>query len=264
MLLSVLHATTYRYADTVSRSTQYIRLTPYNCMRQRTISWNVQMPAAATQLADAFDNTMHVLTIVKPYQELRLVASGKVEVNENDDGEPAGRLNPIVFLRPTALTGLDDSLRDFIAPMSNLIRSRPFIGMTDLSAAILQHLPYQKGYTQVEFTAAQSFAAGRGVCQDHSHVFITCARYLGIPARYVSGYLSTSDNDQVESHAWVEVWISNRWISFDVSNGCQAGGGHLKLAIGLDYADACPVRGVRLGGGDEELWTAARVKSTQQ
>lgn len=259
MLLTVWHSTLYRYGDEVSRSTQYIRLTPATSPRQRTLDWHVELPAPAVTMTDAFDNLTHVLTLDAPHQEIRIVARGRVEVDDRDDGEPAGRINPRVFLRATRLTGTDEAMRAFLAPLRPMVRSRPMMGLTDLMAALLERMPYEKGHTSVESTAAESFAAGRGVCQDHAHVFVACCRDLGIPARYVSGYVYTPDREHVASHAWAEAWLSNRWLSFDVSNATQAGDAHLKLATGLDYLDACPVRGVRLGGGDEVLHTLARV-----
>lgn len=264
MLLSVHHSTTYRYAEPVSRSTQYIRLTPFETARQHTIRWQVRMPRPATQMQDAFGNITHVLTLDEPHSEIHIEAGGEVEVSGTDEGEPKGRIDPMVFLRSTPLTEPDEALRDFVAPMRALARTRPMMAVTDLTNAVLERMPYQKGRTQVDFTAAQSFAAGRGVCQDHAHVFIACCRLLGIPARYVSGYVHSSNGEQVASHAWSEAWLANRWISFDISNAGAAGGSHIKVAVGLDYADACPVRGVRLGGGEEELWTTARVRAAPQ
>src|SRR5690606_22398794 len=98
-----------------------------------------------------------------------------------------------------------------------------------------------------------------GVCQDHAHVFIACCRAQGIPARYVSGYLHTDDDEHVASHAWAEAWCGGRWRTFDVTNGLLAPSRHLKLAIGLDYLEACPVRGVRWGGEHESLSAHAAV-----
>ncbi len=91
-------------------------------------------------------------------------------------------------------------------------------------------------------------------------MFLACCRCLGLPARYVSGYVYTADRAAVASRAWSEVWIGNRWVGFDVSLGSSADGGHIKLAVGLDYSDACPVRGIRLGGGEEVLSTNSQVR----
>jgi transglutaminase-like putative cysteine protease len=266
MLLSVWHSTVYRYATEVARSTQYIRLSPAATPRQRVIEWKVELPVPvpAVTMTDAFDNLTHVLTLDEAHQEIRLIARGRVEVDQTDDGEPSGRINPRVFLRDTPLTEADDAIRTFIGPLRAMVKSRPLMGGTDLMHALIERMPYEKGHTSVDTTAAQGFAAGRGVCQDHAHVFVACCRELGIPARYVSGYAYTTDRQTVSSHAWAEAWLSNRWVAFDVSNAGKAGGAYLKLAVGLDYLDACPVRGVRLGGGEEELYTSARVELQTQ
>jgi transglutaminase-like putative cysteine protease len=263
MLLSVVHSTRYRYATQVQRSTQYIRLTPCASPQQRVVEWSLELPAPCVTMRDAFDNLTHVLTLDRPHQEIHLVASGRVEVADVDDGEPAGRINPKVFLRSTRLTQSDDALRDFAEPMRALVRNRPLIGVSDLMNAVLDRLPYRPGVTAVDFSAAQAFAAGAGVAQDHSHVFITCCRLLGVPARYVSGYAYSPNRQQVSSHAWAEAWLATRWVSFDITHARQAGGAYIKLAIGLDYLDACPVRGVRLGGGEEQLSTSAQISQGQ-
>lgn len=259
MLMSVMHSTSYRYADPVSRSTQYIRLTPPNTERQRVVSWELVLPAPAITMGDAFGNITHVLTLDRPHQELELRAGGQVEVDQSDEGEPAGPINPRVFLTATALTEPSDAIREFVAPMRALVQSRPLIGSLDLMNAVLERMPYQAGVTSVDSTAAQAFDARRGVVQDHAHVFVTCCRLLGLPARYVSGYAYSPNREQVASHAWAEAWLSNRWISFDIMNAAQASGNHIKLAVGRDYMDACPVRGVRLGGGKEVLSATAQV-----
>jgi transglutaminase-like putative cysteine protease len=137
------------------------------------------------------------------------------------------------------------------------------MGVTELMVAVLDKMPYTAGATKVDTTAAQAFDLGKGVCQDHSHVFLACCRELQIAARYVSGYVYSSNREEVASHAWVEAWLNHRWVSFDISNAKAADGAHIKLAVGLDYLDACPVRGVRLGGGEEQLSIAAQVNVDQ-
>lgn len=261
MQLSVVHATLYRYAEPVARSTQVIRLSPYPSARQRTISWELVLPQPAISLRDAFDNITSLLTLDRPYQEIELIARGVIDVDDVDDGEPAGRIDPMVFLRSTTLTQPDDALRAFVEPMRAVCAKRPLIGITDLMNGILEKMPFELGHTSANSTAAQAFAAGRGVYQDHTHVFLACCRLLGVPARYVSGYVRSTNGEQLASHAWAEAWLGSRWVGFDVSNARSGSGAHVKLAIGLDYADACPVRGVRSGGGDETLTTSAQVRS---
>ena len=259
MRLSVIHSTRYRYHTLVSRSTQYIRLTPCTVPQQRIVQWRVELPRPCVTMRDAFDNLTHVLTLDQPHEEIRMVARGTVEVPDVDDGEPAGRINPKVFLRSTPLTAPDEAIRGFVEPMRATVRARPLIGVSDLMSAVLDRLPYRRGLTSAETTAAQAFAAGGGVSQDHAQVFIAACRVLGVPARYVSGYAYSPDREAVASHAWAEAWLANRWVSFDVSNARSSGGGHIKLAVGLDYLDACPVRGIRLGGEGEDLLADAEV-----
>ena len=263
MLLAVLHSTRYTYAEEVRRSTQYIRLTPHTQSQQRTVNWEVRLPEPSVTMSDAFGNTTHVLTLDKPHHEISLVARGSVEVPDIDDGEPAGSVNPLVFLRHTPLTAPDEAIASFVDPMRATVRARPLIGLTDLMNAVLDRVTERKGATTAETTASEAFALGAGVSQDQSHVFIACCRVLGVPARYVSGYAYSPDRKHVASRAWAEAWLASRWVSFDVGNAREGRGGQIKLAVGLDYLDACPVRGVRLGGGDEELSTEADVRATQ-
>jgi transglutaminase-like putative cysteine protease len=107
----------------------------------------------------------------------------------------------------------------------------------------------------VQDSAAAAFKSGEGVCQDHAHVYIASARALGIPARYVSGYLYTGDTKDAASHAWVDVWLGAEigWQSLDVTHKCPAVRTYCRLAVGRDYLDAAPVRGVRHGGGGEKM-----------
>lgn len=118
--------------------------------------------------------------------------------------------------------------------------------------------------TAVDSTAAQAFAGRAGVCQDYTHAFLACARSLGIPARYVSGYLCTEDESHLASHAWAEAWLDGGWYSFDVTNRLDQPERHLKLAVGLDYLDACSVRGMRWSGGAESMLARVQVSSMFQ
>jgi transglutaminase-like putative cysteine protease len=260
--LSVYHATTYRYAEPVARSTQYIRMTPVTNNRQRVLEWQLDLPTRSIQLLDAFGNLTNLMTLSRAHDSIEIVGTGTVEVPDVDDGEPADLVNPRGFLRDTALTELDAAIIAFCEPMRKGVGSRPLIGTTDLMTAVQQALPLKPGTTDAETTAAQAFERAGGAVQDQVHVFLACCRYLGLPARYVSGYVYTADRAAVASRAWSEVWIGNRWVAFDVILGSSAEGGHIKLAVGLDYRDASPVRGVRLGGGEEVLSTTSQVRKS--
>jgi len=267
--LAIHHETVYRYQHPVQRSTQVLRLTPTDGSRQRVLRWELNLPAAASRGLDAYGNTMHVLTLDRPHSEIHLHACGVVET---DDGPPTpdprdGRFPPEVFLRDSPLTQADAALRDFAAAHAAAVAADAREGLMAMLQALALHMPYTPGSTDAATPAAEAFAARLGVCQDHAQVFATCARLLGIPTRYVSGYLA-ADTEHVASHAWAEARLPGSaeegggWLGFDVSNQCLADGRYVQLAMGADYLDACPVRGMRLGGGQEALRAAVRVAPT--
>ena len=107
--------------------------------------------------------------------------------------------------------------------------------------------------------ASEAFEQGRGVCQDHAQVFVAMARYLGYPARYVSGYLFVEHGEHLASHAWAEVYIDGYWHCYDVSNQLFTPQCHVQLAVGRDYADVAPIRGVREQGSEESMETFVQV-----
>jgi transglutaminase-like putative cysteine protease len=236
-------------------------MTPAETQRQNVLNWQLDLPGKATHWTDAFGNLCHCLVLENASQDIVLRASGSVDLIESDQGEPEGRVPHAVYLRATTLTLVDASIQNFIEPFRPTVKSRPYIALHDVMLALLERMPYEAGITHVGDSAAQSFAKGKGVCQDHTHVFLACARFLGVPARYVSGYLQSAQNEQVASHAWAEAWVGGRWIGYDVSNSSDADRGHIRLAHGLDYEDASPVRGMRIGGGNETMHSFAKVES---
>lgn len=265
MQLTIHHETVYRYASPVKRSTQYLRLTPVNGLRQRVLQWELSLPAKASRCLDAYGNVMHVLTLDRPHGEIHLHARGVVET---DDTPPApepqdGLFPPQVFLKDSALTQADAALRAFAAGHATAIKAEPLQGLQALMLALAAHMPYTPGTTDAATPAAEAFARRLGVCQDHAQVFATCARLLGVPTRYVSGYLA-ADAEHVASHAWAEARLPEGWLGFDVSNQCLADARYVKLAMGLDYLDASPVRGMRLGGGAEAMQAAVQVTLAPQ
>ena len=264
MRISIDHTTHYTYERPVRYSTQYLRLVPKSSSRQRVLEWSLATPAKPLELSDGYGNILHVLTIDKPVSEIVIRSSGIVETSSTiDEQGDEVKLSPLLFLRPTALTRADDGMASFAEQFRR--RSGTLTGLRDLAGAILSRLPFQPGITEVHSTAEEAFAAGNGVCQDHAHVFIGCCRHLGVPARYVSGYIYSAGHAEaaVASHAWAEAWVVDRWRSFDITNGKPAAAHHIKLAIGADYLEASPVRGVRSGGGREVMNATALVGHDQ-
>ncbi|MGV6394799.1 transglutaminase family protein [Pseudomonas caspiana] len=250
MRLSISHETTYHYEDQVRASIQYLRLTPHDSERQQVLSWQLSLPRPVRAQIDPFGNILHVLTMDEPHEAIIIGARGQVEIDEKRESEHESQ-SPLPFLRFTRLTEPDEAIRAFATKQCRKRKDRS--GLIDLMHALNQHITYTPGSTEVDTSAAQAFAGRSGVCQDHAHAFIACARSLGIPARYVSGYLYSEDSEHLASHAWAEAWVDDAWYSFDVTNQLAIPERHLKLAVGLDYLDACPVRGMRRGGGSEQM-----------
>lgn len=256
MHLSITHTTHYSYNQPLLYSIQQLKLTPQDGFGQRVKHWSISVNGQLYQYADAYGNVVHSLVVDGNSSEIKIVAKGEVETGLSHI-ESQEDLPLTIYLRDTNLTQADASLKTFSLAFGKIS------GVADLeklSQAIVARVPYAKGVTGVYTTASQAFESGTGVCQDHAHIFIACCRALNIPARYVSGYLFTEHNDLLESHAWVDAWLDNLgWVSVDVSNQCLVNGAHVRLAVGLDYHDASPVSGIRVGGGIELMNAGVHV-----
>jgi transglutaminase-like putative cysteine protease len=210
---------------------------------------------------------VHLLTLDEPHREIRIVVQGVVETQDTE-GEPMpneGKLSPLTYLAETNLTRADAALQEFAVERMSRSGDRR-AGLLRLANAVSDTICYESGATDVHESAARAFSRGKGVCQDHAHVFIACCRASGIPARYVSGYVYTGKDGEVASHAWADAWLGpdQGWIPIDVTHRTFVGGRHCRLAVGRDYLDACPVRGVRRGGGPEEMRVAVIVAASAQ
>jgi len=261
MKLSIDHVTDFTYDTEVTHSIQYLRLTPQPSAGQQILRWHLDAPGSVHRTLDTYGNVLHVCTVDQPHQGITIRAQGTAEISDDELPESDNRIPPEIFLRTSPLTEASDAMREFArgfrATSDGAQAGRH--QLIELMSALLERIPYRSGMTHVQSSAADAFAQGFGVCQDHSHIFIACCRWLGIPARYVSGYVHAGDDQHIASHAWAEAWVENAWYSFDVSNGLSTTNHHLKLAHGIDYLDASPVRGVRWGGGAENMRTYALV-----
>jgi transglutaminase-like putative cysteine protease len=126
-----------------------------------------------------------------------------------------------------------------------------------LAAAIREAVEYQAGATAISSSADDALRLGLGVCQDHAHLFIACCHSVSLPVRYISGYIYPGEVEHSASHAWVDVWVEDTdysgWISIDVTHACLQTADYCRLAVGRDYESVAPVRGMRRGGGDEQM-----------
>ena len=261
MLLSIQHETVYRYSTPVDYTIQHLRLTPRQEAHQKAIDWKITTPGKHQRHLDAYGNVGHILVLDRPHEEIRISVSGQIEISKENAHLPldGGEVPLLVYLQPTHLTTPDMAIKE-LSMAAYRSRRGTIDSMFKLIDGIQESVAYVPGTSLVTSTAAEVLHAGAGVCQDYAHVFIACCRALEIPARYVSGYIHPGDTDHAASHAWADVWLEGTgWVSFDVTNANFAASEHCRLAVGRDYLDACPVRGVRHGGGAEAMEVNVRI-----
>jgi transglutaminase-like putative cysteine protease len=266
MLITVRHVTRYVYAEPVTYAVQRLRLTPAPFKGQRIKSWRIGLPAAAKtlQFKDGFGNAVDLVTIHCRHQDLVIEAAGVVETADQN-GVVAGlpkSIPPRVFLKETEQTRPDAAIRE-------LAQSATGKGVLDrlhaLAGTVRDRVEYVAGITDAHTGAAEALADGQGVCQDHAHIFVSAARTLDIPARYVTGYLAIDDTEPATAHhAWAEAWVDPLgWVGFDVANRICPTDRYVRLAAGLDAGSAAPIVGSRRGGAGEELHVSVAVQQQQ-
>jgi transglutaminase-like putative cysteine protease len=267
MRIRIWHDTIYNYSRPVTGVIQTLRLTPRNTQGQYVMGWRIDVSADCplSHHVDAFGNVTHTLTADGPLNQLVVHVEGEAEI-EDTHGIVKGTVEPFppsLFLRETPLTQASEEIQAFARDVSGRVAREPLPTLHALLDNLSQTIVFDTDPTHVHTTAAEAFAIKRGVCQDISHIFISAARSLGIPARYVSGYFHRSDgmNEQQARHAWAEAFVDGLgWVGFDATNGMCPTDAYLRVAVGLDYLSAAPVRGSRIGGDGEELDVRVRVQ----
>ena len=273
MRIRISHATVYHYDTPPSGVTQILRLTPRNYDGQYIVNWLIDLSQDCRlhRHEDAFGNISHTFTADGPFDELTISIEGLVETQDLGGvvGGTVERFPTSLFLRETALTKADAAIGAFAdaAVVNANGKTGRLAVLHHLTRELNSKIKFDTDPTHVATTAAEAFAIQRGVCQDLTHIFIAAARHLGIPARYVSGYFHRADGviKQDAGHAWAEGYVEDLgWVAFDPTNGISATDAHVRVAIGLDYLSAAPVRGTRFGGTGEMLQVAITVAQAQQ
>ena len=265
MRLSVSHTTRYRFDGPVPHALQRLRLTPKQTQGQEILSWEMQYENAVEQLSyeDQHHNTVTVIAAEPGAEELVITCAGEVDTHDHAGviGRHSGHMPLWSFGAQTILTQPGPKARALARQIGGT-DSPTLDKLHELSRLVSAEVEYQVGTTNVTTTAEEALEAGSGVCQDHAHIFIGVARLLDIPARYVSGYLMMNDRiDQDATHAWAEAHIDGLgWVGFDVSNGISPDPRYVRVATGLDYAEAAPISGVTIGSGNTVLDVAVSVE----
>ena len=283
MLLEVRHVTQYHYAEPVRESVMEVWMQPQKGIRQRLVSFDLELDPAAQlfSYADPFGNAVYHFDVPQPHDRLNIVARSAVETQAPpplpealDQGEWDRLRSDFVrgenfdFLTHHGFAIETPALRAYVAQhdLDELRRRDPLTAVRRLSETIYASFAYEAGVTHADSPIDQALSAGRGVCQDFSHIMIAICRSWGIPARYVSGYLFTDRqagdrSDPDATHAWVEVFLpSTRWIGLDPTNNVEAGERHIAAAVGRDYNDVPPSRGVYKGEAESQLAVGVSVR----
>jgi transglutaminase-like putative cysteine protease len=271
MRIRISHATTYRYDTPPTGVTQILRLTPRNHDGQYVVNWRVDLSddCLLHQHEDAFGNITHSFTAEGPFKELSVAVEGEVDTFDTKSVVSGAieRFPPGLFLRETALTLADTAIVDFAQAARAAAGHDPLPLLHGLMTSLNREMTFDTDPTHTATTAAEAFALRRGVCQDLTHIFIAAARQLGIPARYVGGHFYRVDGvtAQDAGHAWAEAYVEHLgWVGFDPTNGIGITPAHVRVAVGLDYLGAAPVRGTRYGGSGETLKVAVHVDQAQR
>ena len=271
MRIRISHATIYRYDTPPTGVTQILRLTPRNHDGQYVVNWRVDLSEDCLlhQHEDAFGNITHSFTAEGPFNELSVAVEGEVDTHDTQSVVRGAveRFPPSLFLRETALTQPDAAIIDFAQTTRAGAGSEALPLLHKLMTALNREITFDTDPTHSATTAAEAFALRRGVCQDLTHIFIAAARQLGIPARYVGGHFYRTDGvtAQDAGHAWAEAYVEYLgWVGFDPTNGIGITEAHVRVAMGLDYLGAAPVRGTRYGGSGETLKVAVHVDQAQR
>lgn len=268
MRLSIRHTTRYRFDTPVVHALQRLRLTPKETQGQEILEWEMEYENAHPELTyeDQHHNTTTLVSVESGSQEVRVTCQGKVDTHDHAGviGRHAGHLPLWSFRGQTDLTRPGPGMKKLLKEIEKSEDSG-LDRLHRLSATILERVEYQTGTTHSRTSAEESFASAHGVCQDHAHIFIGSARALGIPARYVSGYLMMNDRiDQEASHAWAEAHVEGLgWVGFDISNGISPDERYVRVATGRDYRDAAPVTGISFGTTSTVLEVDVAVEQQQ-
>lgn len=276
------HRTTYSYEQAVNFARCVLRLTPRSSATQTVLESAITVtpqPSARLTRIGPFDAEVVTVTIDRPHTELVIEARSRIDVHVPPPGDAKtsppweairsralntadlGPEGPASYLFPTPRTPILPEITDYARV--SFTPGRPIVAaVLELNNRINREFTYDPSATEVSTPVAQAFAARHGVCQDFAQTMICGLRGLGLPVKYVSGYLRTippPGRPRLEgadaTHAWVAVWCGDPtgWVGFDPTNAILAGEDHLVLAIGRDYADVAPIDGVILASGIQTL-----------
>jgi transglutaminase-like putative cysteine protease len=286
MIYSVTHTTTFRYQPAIRESVMEVRLQPRTDALQHVLTFQLDVSPAANimQYRDFMGNTVHHFDIAGSHSQVKVTAQSSVEVQSAppplsaDAGDwadldrmiadPSAKEDHWEMLLPSQFAKPSDRLEALAKDLRCERRETPLQLLTELNQAIYDSFAYVPNSTKVDSPIDDAIQSRQGVCQDFAHIMIALVRPLRIPSRYVSGYMFHRDEADEKtdrslegaSHAWIEAFVPNLgWIAFDPTNNLIGADRHIRVALGRDYADVPPTRGVHKGEAQSELSVAVTV-----
>ncbi len=266
MRIKIRHETSFRYAEPAASALHLLRMTPRPHDGQFVRRWrvNVDTDARLDRSEDAYGNITHLVFLPGPLDHVTITIDGEVDTR-NTNGSLRGGVErqPVgLYLRETALTRITPALRRFARQTSAGQGGDQLSTLHALMRGLHKTMTFAPRAAAGERTAGEAFDAKTGIAEDYTHIMLAAARALGRPGRFVSGYYLRADrSDQTTGHAWAEVFIDRLgWIGFDPSEGMCTTDHHVRVAIGCDAREAAPIRGARVGGGEEGLDVAIHIE----
>ena len=268
MIITVQHLTRYGYDHPVRGVVQSHRLTPSRFDGQKVVQWQVTVSGGklGAEFRDGAGDWVQAWTVPGPVTEIEVLVQGVVETTDLAGVLKGHRevIAPAAYLRTTPMTAPDAAL----AELSRSVQTDDPLALAHgLSKAVALAITYAPGVTHAHTTAAEALKRGEGVCQDHAQALIACARLRGLPARYVSGYLSSDMGGAAHeaAHAWAELQVPGfGWIGFDPANQCCPDARYIRLGSGLDAREAAPIRGTARNGSAENMGVEVAVQAQGQ
>jgi transglutaminase-like putative cysteine protease len=266
MKLDIIHTTRYRYSGPIAETVMEVRLRPMDGNGQRCLEFELELSHGIKPRTymDGFGNHVHYFNLVRPHSGLSVVSRSTVETGLGLDDDPGEELvqDFLRFRSPVKdVEGIRElALRHPISePGSSVDVER---ALDELAVSISREFTYDRTVTNVYSAVDDVLALKAGVCQDFAHLFIAVARDMGVPARYVSGYIHTQgESATAASHAWAEAWVPGRgWIGFDATHPIRTTPHHVRLAVGRDYTDAAPTRGVYVGSASSGMTISVKTR----
>lgn len=271
MRFTIDHTTRFQFDQPSGHSIHDVRLTPKPAAGQRIVSWRIEGPGKRSEWIDGHGNQVTTFSAAYRHDSVEITVHGIYEHSGTEQWlryVETPTLPAPFWLRNVGLARHDPSFDQMIEGLTERAAdpAQRVAALHEVMERIGKRIAYKTGVSTVDTTAVEALARGAGVAQDEAHVFIACCRRLGVPARYVSGYLRNDDPELHvgrTSHSWAEAWIPGlAWVGFDPANNISPHGDSLRLAVGLDYHDAAPVSGRRVGFGGAKMTVDASVRVT--